>query len=93
MSLWMLSRVKPQGLVDALDLALGLRVVWIGIFLQDSRVGKLVFKWISTVTKPFREDPAFTCRGRLWWLEFKNSLHKWIDQVFAGDGDVGLTTQ
>ena len=67
-----LSEMKLQGLVEALDFALGLRVVWRGVFLHDSKIGKFVFKLVAATSKPGGEDPAVICQGRLWRVKFNN---------------------
>jgi hypothetical protein len=55
--------VQFQCLVKSLYLALGLRVVWRLVFLQDAKILQFVVKCIAAISKPCGEDSAVLGEG------------------------------
>ena len=78
---WLLGEPAFEGLVEAFDLALGLRVVGVAVLLGDAEGGEEVFEGVAAAAEPRGVDAAVIGQGRGWQAVFVDGVAEAGDDV------------
>ena len=82
---WLLGEPLLQGLVEAFDLALGLRVAGVAVLLLDPQGGEQVFEGVAAAGEAGGVDRAVVGQGRGGWAVGVDVGGEGVHDIVAAD--------